>query len=232
MNSFFRDADISDSLQRRIRGYFAHVATSRDAAGNDAQVLEMLPPQYRADVSVELTKSIVESVPMFAKTPEQFVRRVCQKLEPRLYQPDDVLMLQGDEGDEMLFILSGSVAVDVNGMQVAVLGGGSFLGEGAVVGDGFRNATCKAASFCRVYVLKKEDLEDIAKIFPGVMSTLREVSDARQKSNAIKLKEREEKERKSSEALAEGVDDDGTELKDVAGGNVEKTEKSGDEENV
>lgn len=81
----------------------------------------------------------------------------------RHYRPHAPLFSQGDAADSVLYILAGSVKLAVlsrNGRQavVAMLGGGDFVGEGALAGQSRRIATATAVAATRALVIEKDEM--------------------------------------------------------------------------
>jgi Cyclic nucleotide-binding domain len=65
----------------------------------------------------------------------------------------ETLVEQGDPGAEMFLLLEGMLDVEIDGEPVARVGSGAVLGELAVLGDGRRTATLRAARPARIAVL-------------------------------------------------------------------------------
>ena len=80
------------------------------------------------------------------------------KLPRRRLKLGETLVQQGERGDDMFLLLAGHVDVEIDGETVARVGAGALLGELAVLGDGRRTATLRAARSCRVAVLPAQAL--------------------------------------------------------------------------
>jgi CRP/FNR family cyclic AMP-dependent transcriptional regulator len=79
------------------------------------------------------------------------------------YRSREVIFLQGDPGDSVLYIQTGSVKlsiVNASGKEavVAVLGPGDFLGEGCLAGQPTRMSTATAITLAIVLVIEKEEM--------------------------------------------------------------------------
>jgi Cyclic nucleotide-binding domain len=81
------------------------------------------------------------------------------KLARRKLKQDELLVEQGDPGDELYLLLDGVLAAVVDGEEIAEIGPGAVLGEGAIVGEGTRNATLWARTPARVAVIKPEQID-------------------------------------------------------------------------
>lgn len=84
---------------------------------------------------------------------DEVALRSGASLERRRLNFGETLVEQGEEGCDMFLLLDGALDVEIDGSTVAQLGGGAMLGELAVLGDGRRTATVRAARPSRVAVL-------------------------------------------------------------------------------
>jgi Cyclic nucleotide-binding domain len=74
-------------------------------------------------------------------------------LRRRRLDRGETLVEQGEPGAEMYLLLDGVLDVEIDSEPVAGVGSGAVLGELAVIGDGRRTATLRAARRSRVAVL-------------------------------------------------------------------------------
>jgi Cyclic nucleotide-binding domain len=80
------------------------------------------------------------------------------RLPRRRLEAGEALVEQGEPGEDMFMLLDGHLDVEIDGETVARVGPGALLGELAVLGDGRRKASLRAAQPCRVAVLPGEAL--------------------------------------------------------------------------
>jgi hypothetical protein len=88
-------------------------------------------------------------------------------LSRRTLSMGDTLVEQGQPGSELFLLLDGVLGVEVDGEQVAEIGPGAIVGEGAQLGDGTRQATLRARTNCRIGafppdVFERESIEQLA----------------------------------------------------------------------
>jgi hypothetical protein len=81
------------------------------------------------------------------------------KLERRKLDEDETLVEQGEPGEELYLLLDGVLAVELDGEEIAEVGPGAILGEGALVGDGKRMATLRACTRARVAVIPADAID-------------------------------------------------------------------------
>lgn len=84
---------------------------------------------------------------------DAIARRSGAALTRRRLSRGETLVEQGEHGCDMFLLVDGVLDVEVDGEIVAEVGAGALLGELAVLGDGRRTATLRAARPSRVAVL-------------------------------------------------------------------------------
>jgi hypothetical protein len=92
--------------------------------------------------------------------------------ERRTLEEGDILVEQGELGNELYLLLDGVLAVAVDGDEIAEIGPGAIVGERASLEGGKRTATLSARTKCRIAVVPAElidveELEDLAAIRPA-----------------------------------------------------------------
>ena len=81
----------------------------------------------------------------------------------------DYIAREGEFGDTMYFISSGSCLVSLRNKRIAVLNKGSNFGEIAMVVSKERTASVLALTNVTLYVLHKGDVMDLERHFPNVL---------------------------------------------------------------
>ena len=86
------------------------------------------------------------------------ILREGAKLVRRRVARGETLVEQGKPGDDLFVVLDGVFDVEVDGEVMAQVGSGAILGERAVLGDGRRTATLRAARSSRVAVIGPDEI--------------------------------------------------------------------------
>jgi hypothetical protein len=115
---------------------------------------------YRESLGVE-TPWGGEQTPAFAAAVESELERALAttvlrsgiRMPRRRLEAGDVLVREGEPGDELFILLDGVLEVEVDGTVVAHVGSGAILGERAVLEGGRRTATLRAVRSSRVAVI-------------------------------------------------------------------------------
>ena len=184
INSFLADRKVPLATQRRVRHYFDYL-WSRQKGISDKEVLDVLPPNIRSEVSLFLNEVMIQKVPFFTSCSPGFINALVERLNGQIYSPDDCITVEGDLGNCMFFIVRGEVEVLVADKPVARLQEGSFFGEIALLYETKRTATVRAVTFCDVNILTRFDLQEILTLFPGHSDLILAEADTRLNRNAI-----------------------------------------------
>ncbi len=88
----------------------------------------------------------------------------------------EVVLREGEVGDNMYFIQSGEVEVstekDGSSVFLAKLKPGDFFGEVSVITGKPRTATVKAVSNAKLLEVSKEEIQKVVKVYPEVLDAL------------------------------------------------------------
>src|SRR5215469_6821437 len=124
------------------------------------RLVHMVDGRIASDVVLHDALRICE----FLKTVDAFqdltpleLTNVAEKMTKRQFVSGDVVIRQGEEGEEFFLISDGTVEVTREGYDVASLGAGDFFGEGALITGEPRSATVVAKDELATYVLGKAD---------------------------------------------------------------------------
>lgn len=112
-----------------------------------------------------ITAALIEQVPFFKHASAEFLRDIIPRLDARQFAPGEILVHEGDVGDEMYFLTKGQAEV-LRGdapQPLTVLREGSFFGELAILRDAPRAATVRALTDGEVYALSRDGVLQLAR---------------------------------------------------------------------
>jgi len=112
-----------------------------------------------------ITSGLIEQVPFFKNASDDFLRDIIPRLDARDFAPGEIVIHEGDVGDEMYFLTKGQVEVlrSDSPHRLAVLREGSFFGELAILRDAPRSTTIRALSDVEVYALRRDGVLQLAR---------------------------------------------------------------------
>ncbi|MCJ7616885.1 MAG: cyclic nucleotide-binding domain-containing protein [Desulfobacterales bacterium] len=117
-------------------------------------------------------RSFIEKIPLFSSIPYNQLSGIAKLFEPVSVKKGDIICEEGEPGDTMFIIKSGSVGVfitqDGNEMFVSYLHRGDFFGEMALLTGKVRSATIKVILDADLYRLKRQDFEQLLHKNPNI----------------------------------------------------------------
>jgi len=120
--------------------------------------------------------SILNEIDIFKSFTDEIKQSLSQKMHQHFYQPDDVIIQQGDQGDSLFIIVEGSVSVRIlineEFVEVDRMGASSFFGEMALLTGEPRNASIVAISNCLLYEITKCDIAPLFNQHPEITEIL------------------------------------------------------------
>ena len=129
----------------------------------------ILPYKLSREIVYQSSKELL--LPMFGKfNSENFIKDICLYLEHVIFKPDNYIILKDEIGEEMYFIAEGSVNVLGTDKKTILktLNKGAFFGEIAIFLDTKRTTYVKSASYCSIFMLKKQNINNILKSYPSI----------------------------------------------------------------
>ena len=108
-----------------------------------------------ADVPV-VAMTLLRRLPLFAPLPTPALETVARAARECHVAAGDVVVRQGEPGDEYFAVASGSLAVELGGRPVRSIGRGEGFGEVALLADVPRTATVTAATGATLFAVERE----------------------------------------------------------------------------
>jgi CRP-like cAMP-binding protein len=120
----------------------------------------------RSTIPPEQAVELLSKISLFAGLQPGYLRRIAALGIEEDYPSGATIFKEGAQGDKMYLILSGAVRISrqVPGMgeeALAVLRAGTHFGEMALIDDFPRSADALAHESCKLFVVRKEDMEDL-----------------------------------------------------------------------
>jgi CRP-like cAMP-binding protein len=125
-----------------------------------------------ADTKMEMLKA----VPLFATMRRKDLESVERMADTLDLPAGKMLMREGDHGNEMYVIASGSVRVERGGREIATMGAGQAVGEMALLSEGPRSATVTTIEPTTAFVIGHREfhtlLEDSSELRECIFGNL------------------------------------------------------------
>ncbi len=117
------------------------------------------------DRAAELVR-LLSDTPIFSGLDAKHLHRLANIGTEEIFPRNAAIFREGDQGDKFYLVLEGAVRISrqVAGMgeeALTILRAGAAFGEMSLIDDSPRSADALAHEGCRLFVVKKEDLEDL-----------------------------------------------------------------------
>jgi CRP-like cAMP-binding protein len=96
---------------------------------------------------------LLQRVPLFSGLDPRELETIARTVHERTFDEGDTVASEGEGGVGFFVIREGQAKVDVGGSEVRTLGPGDHFGEIALITEGPRTATVRAASELKCYGL-------------------------------------------------------------------------------
>jgi len=179
VKAMLRDRKVGTDLVKKTKLYYDYYLYESSDAGVENMILDELCPPLRTEVLMFLNAALVEKIDFFRGMEPTFIVSVCKLLKPCCASPGDLVFREGELGHEMFFLQSGMITVlcHIKGEEFVLdhQGPGTYFGEVAVLIEGRRReVSAQAVSFCSMYSLSSDSLNELLYLYPEVKQSMQE----------------------------------------------------------
>lgn len=130
-------------------------------------------PSNPQNILQEAIIGCLSGITIFADLDTAELNIISANMHVSRFEPGDIVFSEGDPGDEMYFIVDGTLEVlkTYNGQlekKIAIQAPGGSIGEMAVVGGFSRTATVKACTDATLLMLSKDRFNQICEKHPEI----------------------------------------------------------------
>jgi len=142
-----------------------NIANSRGGKDNTTVVLVRIFGDESDDRAqrVALKREVLAKMPLFARLTERELLRVMQAVQVREYQDGEIVIREGDRGEELFIVLRGQVRVSRGGETLTRLGAGEHVGEMALIRAVPRSATVSSEGPSELISISRTDFFEILR---------------------------------------------------------------------
>ena len=135
------------------------------ASGNDTDGVKVTSIREDSD-RLKAMVDHLSKINIFSGLPAPHLRRIAEIGNEEQHPHGSTIFGEGEVGDKFYLILDGAVRISriVPGMgeeALAILRGGAYFGEMSLIDNSPRSAHALVHEKCRLFVIAKQDLEDL-----------------------------------------------------------------------
>ena len=168
LNAYMHEHSFPKPLQDRIKNYFNYLWTRLGGKMDREHELVDLPQSLKDELSNCTKGPILAQVEFLSNFDPELMKAIRAALVPQIFLPGDVIIREGDFGQEMYLIERGKIFVYSADRSVlfAVLERGDYFGESSLLHGEKRVATVISPGYSDCLVLSKESYDSIMDEFP------------------------------------------------------------------
>jgi len=135
---------------------------------NDAQT----PPQ--TELASELMEKVflLKGIPLFSKMSAEQLLPVAEIVREEEYGAGEIVFDEGDPGDVLYLVTSGSVEVVRDQKRLALLGSSECFGDMAMLDQEVRSATIRVVDPVNLLAIAREDFLDLLDLYPALAKSV------------------------------------------------------------
>lgn len=158
-----------------VRAYRIHRNLLRELADAEPE----FGRQLAAFAQLRVGNNFLRTSSPFAELPAASIEALAAKMEAATFGEGEILLREGERGDDAYLIRSGEVDVLRGERHVATLGASSFVGEVSALTGKERTATVRARTAVSAFRLRADDVRPIVRKHQDVVARLEGTMQAR-----------------------------------------------------
>ena len=123
--------------------------------------------ERRAKRDATALAAALTNVSLFSACSKRELRLIAKFAHTRHVRAGTQLVVEGESGDDMFVLLSGSATVQRGGRKLATVGSGEAVGELAILSKAPRNATVTTNTDCDIAVISRRHVRRMIEEAPG-----------------------------------------------------------------
>ncbi|XP_071497085.1 uncharacterized protein [Diadema antillarum] len=177
---YLKDQNVEKMLAQHVDIYYNYMWLRTKGVEPDS-LFDGLPLSLKADVTLNLYQGIINKVPLFQNTEIGFQKMLAMCIKPVYYLNREYIVRKHDFGKEMFFIHRGVVEVvsEDGAIVFDTMQSGRFFGEISLVFSCPRTASIRAQNNVDMFVLTKEDLDEVLTHYPSIKDQIQKVAEER-----------------------------------------------------
>ena len=174
VNSAFKSLKIPVKLQLKIDGYLAFTQSHLESQNEFKSFIDLIPPSIVNEVTQHIFSDILANNIDLSFNP-QLIEKLTKRLKICTFTPEDEIVIQGQDGENLYIISKGECIVSVANhlninKNIWILKTGDIFGEVALIYNWKRTATVKTSNYSMIGLLNKHYFNDLSTQYVGFLN--------------------------------------------------------------
>jgi hypothetical protein len=177
LSRYLHSRQVPPQLNEQVRNYYEYL-WARHRGVKEEELFEDLPPSFRLNLLIYLTRDLLDKVPLFKYCSPVLRNELLMSLKPETYAPGVIIAREGEIGREIYFLSHGKVEIlSGDGREIyGTLGDGDYFGDLSLILKEKRTASVRALTYCEVFILTKKNFSQLRNDYPEFREVLKKVS--------------------------------------------------------
>lgn len=166
------------SIENKVINYLLYTQSNLDKQSEFNTMKSMISPSLNMEIVRSIFSKIIILNPIFGGGNDDLVDMVLQSINTNSFLPEDSIIKQGEDGDDLYFLSQGEcecIVTDENSEphMIDILSPGAMFGEISIISNCKRTATVRSLNYCTCATLTIVQVKEIIRKFPEVLSKLK-----------------------------------------------------------
>ncbi len=174
---YLRYRGVPAEINERVRNYYEY-RWEHHRGLEEQTIFNDLPDPLRLEVMMQLTKGLIDKVPLFKYSSENLKNVLLLALKAKTYDPNSLIVRSGETAKEIFFISKGNMDIINEGgeKKYGSMTEGDYFGNLSIMLGEKRTASVRTTEFCETFVLYSEEFFRIKKEYPEFMDVMKKMS--------------------------------------------------------
>lgn len=161
-------------FQNKVINYLIYTECNLDKQREFHLMNNMISPSLQVEIIRNIFHKVVVINPIFGGGNQDLIEYVLQTITTDSFLPEDSIIKQDEDGDNLYFCYQGELEVlvadensEIN--QITILNYGDMFGEIALISDCKRTATVKCLNYCTCATLTSVQVKEIMRKYPELL---------------------------------------------------------------
>jgi hypothetical protein len=174
---YLRNRGVPTEINERVRNYYEY-RWSHHRGLEEQKIFNDLPDPLRLEVMMQLTKGLLEKVPLFKYSSENLKNVLLLALKAKTFDPQSLIVRSGETSKEIFFISKGVVEIidDSGKNKKGQMSEGEYFGNLSIMLGEKRTGSVRTTDFCETFVLYSQDFFRIKDEYPEFMNVMKKMA--------------------------------------------------------